>query len=134
MFHLIKILNGRIGVPEPERISLTTAVTVKYGSPITVKSGVATPVTASTTARPTHLVLADSDGKELRAARISPEMLFEVKLSAAPSFMTVGTEYLLSADGTAISATAASGDKRGAVLIDKMGAKAIGDTVCVAFR
>ena len=48
--------------------------------------------------------------------------------------MTVGTEYLLSADGTAISATAVSGDKRGALLVDKLGAHTAGDTVCVAFR
>lgn len=134
MFHLIKILNGRQGVPEPERITLASAATVKYGSLAIIKGGTLTPFTASATALPTHLILKDSMGTEVLAARISPEMHFEVKLSAAPDSMTVGTEYLLSADGSALSATAVSGDKRGALLINKSGACKASDTVTVAFR
>ncbi len=134
MLHLIKILNGRIGVPEPERITLASAVTVKYGMPVSIKGGVLTPVTSTSTVLPTHLILKDSTEKEVLAARISPEMRFEIKLSADPASMTVGTEYLLSTDGDTLSATAASGDKRGAILVDKTGARAAGDAVCVAFR
>ena len=134
MFHLIKILNGRIGVPEPERITLASAATVNYGTPVCIKGGTLTPVTASSALFPTHLVLKDSTGSEVLVTRISPEMIFEVKTAAAPSTLSVGTEYLLSADGKALSGTAASGDKRGAYLINKAGAREIGDTVCVAFR
>ena len=99
MLHLIKILNGRVGVPEPERLSLTAAVSVKYGNLITVKDGAATLFTASATALPTHLVLADSESKTPLCAPISPDMRFEVKLAAAPDAMTVGSEYLLTSDG-----------------------------------
>ncbi|MBE6655967.1 MAG: hypothetical protein E7609_03720 [Ruminococcaceae bacterium] len=134
MFHLIKILNGRIGVPEPERITLTTATSARYGTLAILKDGALTPFTATSSALPTHLILKDSTGNEVLAASITPDMLFEVKVSAAPTAMTVGTEYLLSADGTAVSATAVSGGKRGAQLVDKMGARAAGDSLCVAFR
>ena len=134
MFHLIKILNGRMGVPEPERIRLSSAITVKYGTLAIIKDGALTPMSAASTSLPTHLILADSEGTVVLASPITPDMRFEAKLSAAPTAMTVGSEYLLNTDGTAVSATVASGGKRGALLIDKTDAKAIGDTVCVAFR
>ena len=134
MFHLIKILNGRIGVPEPERITLASEISVKYGMLAILKNGTLTPMSATATSLPTHLILADSTGCTVLAAPISPDMLFEVKLSASPDAMSVGGEYLLTADGTAVSATAVSGDKRGALLVDKKGARAADDCVCVAFR
>ncbi len=134
MFHLIKILNGRIGVPEPHRIKLTAPVSVKYGALAIVKDGALTPFTATATALPTHLILADSEDSAVLAAPITPDMLFEAKVSVAPTAMTVGTEYLLNADGTAVSATAVSSGKRGATLVDTLAAKAAGDKVCVAFR
>ena len=134
MFHLIKILNGRVGVPEPERIALSSEVNVKYGTLAILKNGTLTPFTAGSTALPTHLILADSTGHSVLAAPLSPDMLFEAKLSSSPDAMSVGGEYLLTADGTAVSATAVSGEKRGALLVDKSGAHAAGDRVCVAFR
>ena len=134
MFHLTKILNGRTGVPEPQRVSLGSAVTVKYGTLAIIKDGALIAFNASSTALPTHLILADSEGKEVLAAPITPDMRFEVKASASPAAMTVGTEYLLNADGTAVSATVAASGKRGALLVDKLGAKASGDKLCVAFR
>lgn len=134
MFHLTKILNGRIGVPEPQRILLSTAVTVKYGMLAIIKDGALTVFNASSTALPTHLILSDSEGREVLAAPVTPDMRFEVKTSASPAAMTVGTEYLLNADGTAVSATAAASGKRGACLIDTMGAKTAGDRIVVAFR
>ena len=134
MFHLSKILNGRIGVPEPERIALSTAATVKYGTLAIIKGGALTVFDATATALPTHLILSDSEGKEVLAAPISLDMIFEAKTSASPTAMAVGSEYLLSSDGSAVSATAVSSGKRGATLVSRVGALAAGDTVLVAFR
>ena len=133
MFHLIKILSGRIGVPEPERIALESEVTVKYGTPVIIKDGALEAASATSTALPTHLILKDRAGKEILACRISPEMIFEVPAAAAPTAMKVGSEYLLGANGT-VSATAVSSGKRGAVLVDKSGAKEAGDNLLVCFR
>ena len=135
MFHLTKILNGRTGVPEPARISLTTAATVNYGTPVSIRGGTVTAMSAASTALPTHLILKDaSASREVLAAPITDAMIFEVPLSAAPTSMTVGTEYQLSADGASLSATAVASGKRGATLVDKMGAVAAGDKVLVAFK
>lgn len=134
MFHLAKILNGRIGVPEPERIPLNAAVTVTYGSLAVIKDGTLSPVSATSATLPTHLILADSEGNEVLAAVITPEMIFEAKVTADPSAMKAGAEYLLSTDGTAVTATAVTSGKRGALLVDKTGAIQAGDRILVAFR
>ena len=133
MFHLTKILNGRIGVPEPERIVLDASVSVSYGTPVILKEGTLEVMSASSTALPTHLILKDSDGKEILAGRVTPEMVFEVPLTSAPTAMKVGGEYLLGA-GATLSSTLASSGKRGAYLLDKAGAKAAGERVLVCFR
>ena len=134
MFHLAKILNGRIGVPEPERIPLNAAVTVTYGSLAVIKDGTLSPVSATSATLPTHLILADSEGNEVLAAVITPEMIFEAKVTADPSAMKAGAEYLLSTDGTAVTATAVTSGKRGALLVDKTGAIQAGDRILIAFR
>ena len=133
MFHLLKILNGRTGVPEPSRIALTSAATVKYGTPVIISNGTLTKMSASSTALPTHLVLADSEGKEILATPIFPEMVFEVPLGAAATTLVEGKEYLVASDGLSLSATAADSSKRGAKLVSANGAKAAGDTVTVRF-
>ena len=133
MFHLVKILNGRVGVPEPEHITLSAAATVSYGTPVIIKGGTLTKMSNAATSLPTHLVLADSTQKEVLVAPISSEMVFEVPVASAPTAMTVGSEYLLSADGMSLSATEAASGKRGAVLVSKAGAEAVGDTLLVRF-
>ncbi len=133
MFTLIKIQNSGSNVPEPCRIALSTAVTAAYGTPVSVRGGTATVLSATTTLLATHLVMANTEGKSLLAARITPDMVFEVSVNADPSAMKVGTEYALTADGLSLSATAVSGSVRGAVLVDASHAKAAGDKVLVRF-
>ena len=135
MFHLIKILNARTGTPEPMRIPLSTPATVEYGTPVLIKGGTLAKCDAAATALPTHLILADAvNESEVLASPISPEMVFEVPASALPTAMTVGSEYLLGADGKSVSATAVSSGKRGATLLSKAGATHVGDNLLVAFR
>lgn len=135
MFHLIKILNSRIGVPEPTKVALTTPATVRYGMPVLIKNGVLSPMNGSSAALPTHLILADAtSASEVLATPITPEMLFEVPLSAAPSGMKTEGEYLIAEDGMSLTATAVSSGKRGATLVNAAGAYAAGDNVIVSFK
>lgn len=135
MFHLIKILNGRAGVPEPERVPLSTPVTVAYGDLAVIKGGTLVKADATLATLPTHLILADAENAaEVLASPITPEMIFEAPAAALPTAMTVGSEYLLSADGKAVSATAVTSGKRGATLVSKAGAHLAGDNLLVAFR
>ena len=133
MLHLIKILSGRIGVPEPERIVLESEVNVSYGTPVILKDGTLEVMSATSTALPTHLILKDSVGKEILACPILPEMIFEVPASASPATMKVGGEYLMGTGGT-VSATPVASGKRGAYLVDKTGALTTGDNLLVCFR
>ena len=133
MFHLLKILNGRTGVPEPSRITLSSAASVKYGTPVIISGGTLTKMSAASTALPTHLVLADCEGNEVLATPIFPEMVFEVSAAVSPASLVEGKEYLLSADGLSLSATAADSSKRGAKLFSKCGATKAGDVVTVRF-
>ena len=134
MFALIKILGGGRNVPEPKRYTLTEEVSVRYGTPVVLSEGRLTPVKAATTAPATHLVMADADGKEVLLGRITPDMIFETRVTAAPTAMKVGTEYALSADGAGVSATAVSGSVRGACLYDACAAKKSGDVILVYFQ
>lgn len=135
MFHLIKILNGRIGVPEPMRVPLTTPATVRYGMPVVIKSGVLSPMNSTATSLPTHLILADGEAvSEVLAAPITSEMLFEVPLAAAPTGMKAEGEYLVSDDGVSLSASAAASGKRGATLVGAVGESTVGDNVIVCFK
>ena len=135
MFHLIKILNSRIGVPEPAKIALSTPATVRYGMPVLIKNGTLTPMSGSSTALPTHLILADGTSvSEVLATPITPEMLFEVPLSVAPTGMKAEGEYLIAEDGMSLAATAVSSGKRGATLVNAAGAYAAGDNVTVSFK
>ena len=134
MFTLIKILGSGKGVPEPKRITLTEAVSVRYGTPAVLADGRLTPVTSASTSPATHLLMADCEGSEALVARITPDMIFETRLSGSPEGLREGTEYLLTADGEGVSTTAASGTARGACLYDACGATADGDPVLVYFQ
>lgn len=134
MFKLIKMTGSRINVPEPEKLTLSTALTAKAGVPLSVTGGAATVLSDTTTALPTHILLKKATAeKEVLAFRVTPGMIFEVPASATPSAMTTGSEYVLSSDGEKVSATAVSSSKRGAVLVNKNGASATGDTLLVSF-
>ena len=133
MFHLIKILGGRTGVAEPQRISLSEAVSVSAGTAVRIVNGTLTKMSASSAAPATHVTLADSTGKEVLVAALSPDMLFEVPVSAAPDGMKIGNEYAIDGDGLTVSATAVASGKRGVILVSMTGASSAGDKLTVRF-
>ena len=130
MFQLIKIQNGRIGVPEPQRITLESAVEVTYGTPVIISGGVLTKLTDTATSLPTHLTLASTDGKDVLVAAITPEMVFETTVNGDASSLTVGTEYLADATGLGIGTTVAASGKRGATVISVASIENAVVTVC----
>ena len=120
MFRLIKILNSAQNVPEPQRMRLGSAVTLKSGIPLLLQNGTVAPVTGDTASLPTHVALADcTDATEVVLYPISPDMVFEVPVEGTVSALKTGNEYLVGNDSLSLTATAASGGKRGAVLVDK---------------
>ena len=135
MYHLIKIKNARTNVPEPMRLALAAPVTVARGIPFTVKGGLLTVCNDKSTDAPTHITLSGGrDESFVLCYEVTPDMIFETHVTASPAAMTVGTEYLISADGKSIMPSAATGSLAGAVLIDKSGAEKAGDKLLVAFR
>jgi len=135
MYHLIKIKNARTNVPEPMRLALASPVTVGRGIPVTVKEGLLTVCNDKSTVPPTHITLSGAkDESFVLCYEVSPDMVFETHVTASPADMKLGTEYLISADGKSIGATAVTGSLAGAVLVDKCGAEKAGDRLLVAFR
>ncbi len=138
MFVLAKILGGRINVPEPHTITVTAlSAAIAKGTPVNIKAGVVTPLTASTAVIATHLVenAAASGATTITVSEILPGMVFEAPLTAAIGSAKVYGEYTITAAG--ISATAAAptaqSPTRGAILYDPLGASASGDKVLVTF-
>lgn len=134
MYKLIKITNAGCNVPEPMRLSLKNDTVCDRGVPFYLSDGTFTPVTSGTKRLPTHMTICESDGKDVLCYEITSQMVFAVKAEGSPADMTVGSEYLLSANGTAVSLTKATGDLRGALLLSKNGASKAGDEILVAFR
>ena len=138
MFKLVKSTNGRINTSEPRFITLKTGLTaaIKAHTPIIVAAGVATAVTADSTAKATHMLWKDAASGEtsIWVIDLSPEMVFECPLTADVS-AAVGayTEVAITANGTA--GTAPASGKVGAILYDTIPAGAAeGDPVRVFFK
>ena len=134
MYKLIKIFGARHSTPKPLHISLKNAASVTRCMPVRISAGTLRPFSRKADFLPTHITLADSEGKEVQCYAITPDMVFEIKAAEAPDTMTVGNEYLLSHDGKSVSATPASHSLRGATLMNKTGARQAGDTILIAFR
>lgn len=134
MYQLIKIIGARTNVPEPVTLSLKTAVNIGRGIPVHVRNGELTPTSGSATTLPTHLTLAPANGKTVLCCELTPAMILETNVTASPANMAIGGEYLVSTDGSAVTATAVSGSLRGATVVYTGEAKSAGDKILVAFR
>lgn len=134
MFHLVRILNSCIGVPEPVRISLNNETNAESGDLVQVFGGNAVRITSAANVSPTHYILAKKSPTEILAAPLSHDMIFETTVKDPPESMNVGEEYLLTEDGEAIGMYAAASGKRGAIIYDKLGATKAGDPILVFFR
>jgi hypothetical protein len=133
MFKLIKILNGRMNVPEPEFLPITTAEEYKEGETLKLASGKVTK--ASGTTAPSLIALGtESKGGLLPVARIDPSMVFEVPVtySSTPNAIVLGTKLTITDDGIGVTDVTTSGV---ATVVDTLDAnKTAGDKVLVIFE
>lgn len=137
MFNLIKIVNGRINVPEPEYLPTTASEVYSEGEALVISSGKLTK--ASGTTKPTHISLKDyaapaADSAELPVARIDGNMIFEapVTYSAEAKAIALGAKLTLATDGCGVTDVITGGV---ATVTDTMNAnKTAGDKVLVIFE
>lgn len=147
MFKLVKILGGRINVPEVRTISVKAAAAATYaaGTPVSVSASGIAKLSSSTTTYASYIIAEDvtfsgtTTKQDVKVYDILPGMVFETKLSAALTLANgnVGTQFQIDSTGTKMTATAAdpsaqSGAARGVILFEQFGT-ASGDKVHVTF-
>lgn len=114
-----------------ELLEVTANESFAVGEALVLSSGKLTKCGATTT--PTYIAMSAASsaaaGTKIHALRVSKEIIYETKLSAASSSIAVGAKYTLSSDADAITATTTSGV---AEVVDWDG-KAAGDKVRIRF-
>ncbi len=133
MFVIAKILGGRQNVAETLELPVTAGKTYTVGQALTVASGALTAASGAVEAKyiAAESYTAPSSGaRKLRCYRITPDMLFEVGISAySASTQKVGAKLQFSTDGSLVTATAA--ETGGAEIVDLNGAAKAGDKILV---
>lgn len=127
MFHLTKIENARMPVPEPEYLDVGSAA-IEAGETLTVKSG---KLVKETTA-PTHVAAAAAAANAVNVPvfRITNDQVYEVPCATSPSAFVAGAKLAINADGLQVGAVSDSG---AVTVVNTLGAKAIGDTILIRF-
>lgn len=130
MFNLIKIENGRMNVPEPVYHDVKDGEAVEYGEALVLTDGKLTKCAATTA--PTHIAMgvlaADAKNRNLAAARVEKNQLYEVPVTADPTALKAGDKVTLHTDGLQVTATTASG----VITVESVnGATAAGDKIVV---
>lgn len=138
MFHLVRIENARMNVPEPIVYEVTASEAVAIGEALVLSEGKLTKCGASVV--PEYIAMrsvgaADTDRK-CPVFRVESNQIFEVELSAAPTGLVVGAKVTLHTDGLKVTATTLGGsnntEKIGVVtIVDLCGAAVAGDKILV---
>lgn len=127
MFKCIKIVGGRINVPETEKH--VAGVDITPGMALTLSQGKLTKVTGTTA--PTHI----SDGyaaanEEVACFTVAHDQIFEVPCSASPTSLKEGNKVTIHTDSLKVTATTTDGV---ATIVSMNGAAAAGDKLYVKF-
>ncbi|MCD8309486.1 MAG: hypothetical protein LUD19_06500 [Clostridia bacterium] len=130
MFKLLKIENARENVPEPSFHDAADGEAIEIGEALVLSGGVYTKCGA--TEKPTYIAMRaiteDEENRQIPAARVEDNQLYEVPVTADPSSLNEGDKVTLHTDGLQVTATTASG----VVTIENLnGATAEGDTIVV---
>ena len=147
MFKLVKILGGRMNVPEIIELEAgsstqSTETVFKAGKALmhSASTGILTAATGSASAEYICAENKKTVGVEkLKVYKVTPDMLFEVDVSAVPTSAVPGKHYTIDETGEKMTATVVTvattsssiSNPFGCKLIDKQGASAIGDKVLV---
>ena len=134
MLKLLKCMNGRQSVGEPALLPAKPGETYAFGEALVLAAGTLTKCGATT--KPTHIcgrhyTAPATDPEPIPCVEITPGMVFETVVSAAPTSLVVGSVVTLAADALSVTATTADGV---ATIHNLLGAKAAGDAVEVVFK
>ncbi len=134
MFKIAKILNSGKSVPETVKLPVTASTDYSAGSAVALSGGKAAACTA--TVKPLYIIAADfkaGDGDYVTAFPVTPDLILEAPVSAAPTSLKVGSTVTLSVSGSeAVGVTATTTDGV-AKIYDLCGAAAAGDKMLVRF-
>lgn len=132
---MFRLLYDISGTPRAIGSAMTVPVTAgeKYamGEALVIENGKATKCDADKT--PTHICCRDQEANAADHITIYPitgTMHFGVKLTAAPTGLTIGAKVTLAGDGLGVTATTASGVCE---IVNLNGANAAGDEIIVKF-
>lgn len=133
MFVITKILGGRQNVAETLELPCTPGTTYTVGEALVVTNGALAKASGGVVAKyvAAESYVAPSTGaRKLRCYRITPDMLFEVPLTAfSASTVKVGARVTFGTDGLTLTATAA--EAGGAEIADTCEAAKAGDKITV---
>lgn len=135
MFILRKILSSGSNVPEPCRMPCTAGVAYTIGSALVITAGALTNATA--TDKPQYIALesAAADTKsDLLCYPVKPDMIFETKIGGNPAGAKLGAKVILALTNGAATRVGISTTDGVATIVDKSGAKRVGDSVFVRFE
>lgn len=128
MFRIVKILNGRVNVPEPVKMPASTSANYAFGDALKLSSGVLAQCAA--TDKPEYIAMESASGvSALLVAPVSSDMVFEVPVTAAPTSLKVGNKVtvgVVSSHADAVTATTTDGV---VTVFDLNNAKAAGDFI-----
>ena len=132
MFKLIKILNSGTNVPEPRRVK-NGGASIVAGCALNYSAGAV--VSSTATSKPDCIAMCDAlAGAEAFVYDITPDMLFEVTVTADPDALAVGNALTLAIDGNGIAYGVTATTSGGvATVYDLAGATAAGDKITVKF-
>ena len=133
MYRLIKIEYGRNNIPEPVSMPAQPSLSYRRGMLLELDRESHKMKVASGDRKATHVCLEDKtagEGELISCFRVTGQMIFEAPLSALGDAQAVGAYLQISADGMAVTATAATVG-RGAQIENLQNATAAGDTVAV---
>ena len=133
MIRLVKIINGRTNVGEPEKKTVTASETYSYGEALKISSGALTKCAA--TDSPLYISAEDyiapaTGARKISVFPVSSDMIFETKVTASPSSLKLGDKVTLGTDAMSVTATTTSGV---ATIVDFLGATAANDKILVKF-
>ncbi len=134
MYRLVKIINGRTNVAEITSLPTTASTSYRFGDALYLSSGKLSQCTA--TAKPTYIAAENytspaSGNRSLLVYAITPQMRFEVPISASPTSLVPGSFVTVDindnhADG--VTATTTSGVCQ---VVDLNSATSAGDFITV---
>ena len=132
MFSVAKMLGGRINVPETLDLPVTAGQTYKVGEALVVTNGALTK--ASGDVKATYIskeeyVAPSTGARALKCFRVTPDMLFEVEITAFGATQKVGAKVTFGTDGLTLTATAA--ESGGAEIVHMNNAAKAGDKIYV---